>query len=445
MVVYPTSLDLLIEGRAYINGSLMEVSIGIVGGKIAWIGKYSKAPPAAQVVHLQSKEILLPGMVDMHVHMRDLEEASKEDWYTGTLSALAGGVTFVADMPNNRPPARSLEVLKVKQREASRKALVDYGFYAGLPASSAELSRMIEFGVVGLKLYPDDLERDCLVESLRLAAAEGLLVVAHAEDPTILRLAEAIEPKDIRRHCLLRPIEAEAAGVRLLDYLRSKLGFQLHLTHISSARALFTALGCKLRGGVTLDTAIHYLFLDEGIVESVGGIAKVNPPLRRERDVRVLLTALAAGMLDAVVSDHAPHRLEEKLSCEYEKTPPGFPGLELCLPLLLTLIREKGLPLTILDCYSKFPARLLGLLKGAISVGYEADLTVVDLSEKWRVRGECLSSKAKYTPFEGFEVVGVVRKVFIRGVLAYDSGEVMVDGGFGRRYRPIHKHRVPEA
>ncbi|HDD34124.1 MAG TPA: dihydroorotase, partial [Thermofilaceae archaeon] len=105
MVVYPTSLDLLIEGRAYINGSLMEVSIGIVGGKIAWIGKYSKAPPAAQVVHLQSKEILLPGMVDMHVHMRDLEEASKEDWYTGTLSALAGGVTFVADMPNNKPSA----------------------------------------------------------------------------------------------------------------------------------------------------------------------------------------------------------------------------------------------------------------------------------------------------------------------------------------------------
>ncbi len=441
----PHSLELLVEGRVYLQGELVDAAVGVEGGRIVWVGKPSLAPPAERVVRAEPPLVVLPGMVDMHVHMRDMGESEKEDWYTGTLSALAGGVTFVADMPNTSPPARSVEVLKLKDEVAGRKALVDYGLYAGLPDSAEELKGMAEFGVVGLKLYPSDLESSALVSVLRTAAALGIRVVVHAEDPAILRLAGQMEPRVVTAHGALRPAEAEEAGVRLLSYLCSRLNFKLHLTHISSARALRAALRSRMEAPVTLDTAIHYLFLDESIVRRLGGVAKVNPPLRQLEDVHALRKALMSGVFNAIVSDHAPHRLEEKLRSDYDEIPPGFPGVETCLPLLLTLITELGAPPSLIDLYSRKPAQLLGVPKGWIGPGADADLVLVNPRKEWVIRGEELRSKAKYTPFEGFRVVGAVEKVFIRGVLAYDGGEVLVDAGFGRRYRPLNEPRWPEA
>ncbi|RLF04539.1 MAG: allantoinase AllB [Thermoprotei archaeon] len=441
----PHSVELLVEGRIYLGGRIVDAAVGVEGGRIVWIGKQSLAPPAEQVVKAGLRRLVLPGMVDMHVHMRDMGESEKEDWYTGTLSALAGGVTFVADMPNTLPPARSVRALEMKERVAREKALVDYGLYAGLPETAEELVEMAEFGVVGLKLYPSDLESDVLVSVLRKAATLGVRVVAHAEDPVVLKLAERVGPKAVTAHGALRPVEAEEAGVWLLSYLCSRLNFRLHFTHVSSAKALKAALEYKAEASVTLDTAIHYLFLDESAVEKLGGLAKVNPPLRRPDDVHALRAALVSGAIDAVVSDHAPHRLEEKLRSEYDEIPPGFPGLETCLPLLLTLIAELRAPLSLIDLYSRKPAQLLRIPKGWIGVGADADFTLVNLNKKWVIRGDRLRSKAKYTPFEGFEVIGAVEKVFIRGVLAYDGGEVLVDAGFGRRYRPLNEPRWPEA
>lgn len=432
-------MDLLVSGKVYLNGELVEAAVGVEDERIAWIGKPSRAPFAEERVSAGEGTIVLPGMVDMHVHMRDLGEADKEDWFTGSLSALAGGVTFVADMPNNRPPARSVEVLVAKEAEAARKAAVDYGFYVGLPDSSGELARAVKFGVVGLKLYPDDYARESLAPTLMLAANLGLLVVVHAEDPLLLRVADALEERDFSAHGGLRPSAAEASAVRLFKYLAGKLGFKLHLTHISSKEGLRAALEAKLDVGATLDTAVHYLFLSEEIVSGMGGLAKVNPPLRGRDDVATLRRALRAGLLDAIVTDHAPHRLEEKLERNYDAVPPGFPGLELCLPLLLTLIAEGAAPLRAIELYSSRPADMLGVPKGKIAVGTEADLTLVNVKERWVIRGQSLRSKAKYTPFEGFEVRGRVEKVFIRGALAFDQGELLVEKGFGKRYSPCKR------
>lgn len=429
-------MDLLVSGKVYLNGELVEAAVGVEGGKIAWIGKPSRAPHAEERVSAGEGIIVLPGMVDMHVHMRDLGEADKEDWFTGTLSALAGGVTFVADMPNNKPPARSMEVLVAKEAEAARKAVVDHGFYVGLPDSSSELARTVEFGVVGLKLYPDDFTRESLAPSLRLAADLGLLVVVHAEDPILLRIVSALEERSFGAHGRIRPPAAEESAMRLFMYLAGKLGFKLHLTHISSTVGLRAALEAKSDVNATLDTAVHYLFLSEEVVRRIGGLAKVNPPLRGEDDVAALRRALRAGLLDAIITDHAPHRLEEKLERNYDSVPPGFPGLELCLPLLLTLISEGAVPLRALELYSSRPADILGVPKGRIAVGVDADLTLVNVKEKWVIRGLNLRSKAKYTPFEGFEVRGRVERVFVRGVLAFDRGELLVEKGFGKRYSP---------
>ncbi len=432
----PSSLDLLVSGRLYIGGSLVEAAVGVEDGKVVWVGKPSLAPPAEERIEAGDGVVVLPGMVDMHVHMRDLGESDKEDWFTGTLSALAGGVTFVADMPNNVPPMRSVEDLELKEAEAARKAVVDYGFYLGFPRDVGELARAAEFGVVGMKLYPRDLLEEALAAVLREAARLDLPVVVHAEDPLILRAAEAALTKDVVLHGKLRPPEAEAQAVRTLSYLAASLGFRLHVTHVSSLEALRAVAAAKAAAKVTADTAIHYLCLDEGAVGRLGGIAKVNPPLRSRRDVEALRLAIRSGLLDAVVTDHAPHRREEKLSEAYDAIPPGFPGLELCLPLLVTLIAEGALLLRALDLYSSAPARLLAVPKGEIAVGRDADLVLLNVRERWRVRGDELRSKAKYTPFEGFEVRGRVAKVFVRGTLAYDGGELLVEKGFGRRYSP---------
>lgn len=432
----PSSLDLLVTGKLYLDGELVEAAVGVEGGRVAWIGKPSRAPHAEILVDAGEGAIVLPGMVDIHVHMRDLNESEKEDWFTGTLSALAGGVTFVADMPNNKPPARTVEVLLAKEAEASRKALVDYGFYVGLPSSGSELARAAKFGVVGLKLYPEDFLQESLVPVLERAAALGLLVVAHAEDPLLLRATSALEDKSFRAHGRIRPPLAEASAMRFLAYLAGKLGLRLHLTHVSSVEGLRAALDAKSDVNATLDTAVHYLFLSDEAIGRLGGLAKVNPPLRSERDVAAMRRALRAGLLDAVVTDHAPHKLEEKLGQDYEAVPPGFPGLELCLPLLLALVADGVMPLRALELYSSRPADILGVPKGKIMIGRDADLVLVNVKERWVVRGSNLKSKARYTPFEGFEMRGRIEKVFVRGVLACDGGELKINRGFGKRYCP---------
>ncbi|MEM2592853.1 MAG: dihydroorotase family protein [Thermofilaceae archaeon] len=430
------NLDLVVAGKLYLDGGLVEAAVGVERGKIVWVGKPSLAPHAEMRIDAGEGIIVLPGMVDIHVHMRDLNESEKEDWFTGTLSALAGGVTFVADMPNNKPPARTVEVLHMKEAEASGKAVADYGFYVGLPSTSSELVRAADFGVVGLKLYPEDLLNESLVPTLRYAATLGLVVVAHAEDPILLRAASTLERKDFTTHGRVRPPAAEASAVRKLAHLARRIGFRLHFTHVSSVEGLKAALKAKLGLGATIDTAVHYLFLSGEVTRELRGLAKVNPPLRGERDVTMLRKALKAGLLDAVVTDHAPHTLEEKLGQDYDAVPPGFPGLELCLPLLLTLIAEGEAPLRTLDLYSSHPADILGVPKGKIEVGKDGDLVFVNTKEKWVVRGSHLKSKAKYTPFEGFEVRGRIERVFVRGTLAFDGGELLVEKGFGRRYLP---------
>ncbi|MEM1509480.1 MAG: dihydroorotase family protein [Thermofilaceae archaeon] len=430
----PRSLDLIISGKIYVEGRLIDAAIGVEGGKIAWIGKSSCAPFAEKVVRADEKTLILPGMVDMHVHMRDLDESDKEDWYTGTLSALIGGVTFIADMPNNQPPARNLEVLKMKEEVASKRALVDYGFYAGVPLQSRELERMSTFGLIGLKVYPEDQLHKELIDILREAKRLDLLTVAHAEDPLILNFASKLEKGGFDRHSLIRPAEGEALAIRRLALLGSRIGFRLHLTHVSSAAALKAAVETKIKVGASIDTAIHYLLLDSSSAKKFKGIAKVNPPLRGEHDVRIIRCALKTGIIDAIVTDHAPHKVEEKTIESYENVPAGFPGLELCLPLLTTLIARGEVPLNTLELYSSRPAKLLRVPKGRVEVGFDADFVFMNLGEKWRIKGKDLKSKAKYTPFEDFEVVGRIRKVFVRGVQALEDEDILVNKGYGRRY-----------
>jgi len=429
-------VDLVIEGKAYVGRRIAEVAIGIADGRIASISNPANAPEADERLVLGAGEVALPGMVDMHVHMRDFNQSHKEDWKTGSLSALRGGVTMIADMPNNDPYVDSLDKLKEKINVAGSRSFVDFALYCGVPKVLSELDEIRRLAC-GFKIYPDDYEK---LSGLADKLAGDLLVI-HPEDPELIRegrLRAGASPK-VESHSEIRPKAAELKAINgILSLMKGKPA-KLHFTHLTTGESILKIISAKLRGMcATCDATLHHALLTSREVRRLGGIAKVNPPLREKEDAEAVLEALRWGVVDAIVSDHAPHSLEEKLGKDYDEIPPGFPGLEIYLPLLLTQILEGNMPLSSLDLYSKKPASILGLDKGSISPGVDGDLVVVELGVERRIDASNFASKAKYSPFDGWVVKAEVKKVFIRGVLALDGETVLIKEGFGKHVRGSH-------
>jgi dihydroorotase (multifunctional complex type) len=403
-------VDLVVVGRALVGGSLVEAAVAVENGRIVGVTSPALAPPAEEVVELGAKRLLLPGMVDLHVHMREPGLEHKEDWRTGSMAAARGGVTCVFDMPNNKPPTNTCERVREKISRARSKSLVDFGVYAGYNPQPAELERCSsEF--FGFKLYPDDLYSSGAEEVFRLAAKLRKPVLVHAEDPSRFR------PSPL--HSEARPPEAELSAARRAVELAALTGAWLHLTHVSTAAVLREVSAARVALDITLDATPHHALLNESLYRGpLASIARVNPPLRGEEDREAVYESLRKGVVDAVVTDHAPHQLEEKLS---QDPPPGFPGLELALHLLLREVLEGRMPLSVLELYSSRPAALAGLRKGRIAPGFDADLVVVEMRE-WVVKGSELVSKAKYTPFEGVKLRTATAATYVRGQLVYHEG-----------------------
>lgn len=410
-------------GKAYIGGRFEEVAVAVEGGVIAAVTKPALAPRSEETVSLGPKRLLLPGMVDLHVHMREPGLEHKENWRTGSMAAAKGGVTCVFDMPNNIPPANTCERLREKVARAFSKSIVDFGVYAGC-SDEPEALRACADLFFGFKLYPEDLFSPKALPTFELAAELKKPVVVHPEDPNLLRSSPL--------HSEARPPEAELSAVELALELARSTGAHLHLTHVSTKLALERILAAKAWLKVTFDVTPHHMLLDDSLYRSsLAAIAKVNPPLRGEEHRAAVYTVAKSGAADALVTDHAPHALAEKLS---ENPPPGFPGLELALHLLLKEVLEGRFPPSVLDLYSLKPARLAGLRKGAIAPGFDADLVIVELAE-WRVAGSELVSKAKYTPFEGWLMRTKTIATYVRGRCVYREGEFVAEGG-GRLAAP---------
>ncbi|MEM2274221.1 MAG: dihydroorotase family protein [Thermofilum sp.] len=416
-------VDLLLVGRAYVDGSLEEVAVAVDGGRVVAVTRPPLAPLAEKKLELGASAILLPGMVDIHVHMREPGLEYKEDWRTGSMAAAKGGVTCVFDMPNNSPPANTCERLREKFSRASAKSLVDFGFYAGFSPNLEGLAGCPEL-FLGLKLYPEDLFHEKSPDAFALAAKLGKPVVVHAEDPS------RFKPSDI--HSEARPPEAELSAARHAILLAARTGAWLHLTHVSTGAVLREALAARVSLSVTTDVTPHHMLLNESLYRGrAAGLAKVNPPLRGEEDRRDVYEAARKLAVDAVATDHAPHSLDEKVS---PSPPPGFPGLEIALHLLLREILEGRFPLRALDLYSRRPSGLFGVRKGVIAPGFDADFVVVEKSE-WVVKGSDFASKAKYTPFEGIVLRTKTAMTFVRGQLVYRNGEFH-EGAWGSLVRP---------
>ncbi len=410
----------LIEGLAYISGLLERVQILIEGQRIVEIGKSIPRYVADKVFDFHEKGlIILPGMIDVHVHMRDFRLSYKEDFYTGTVAAAAGGVTIIVDMPNTLPNVNNLEILKLRDWLASTRAIVDYGLYYGVPERADELQGYEEVAI-GMKVYPEDLRKECLSKVFEYNSQRKILTIFHAEDPSYKG----------KEHT---PISELRAVTQVLK-LTSKMNLKSHITHVTLPQSI-DMIRVKIPE-VTVDTCPHYVLLSEKYRSS--RYYRVNPPLRAESCRRELLKYLIDGKIDILSTDHAPHTLEEKLELER----PGFPGLETALPLMLTLVAKDIIGLDrVVELYSMRPARLLGLsnITGKIAKGYYANLAVVDLKREWRVDPQNFLSRAKHSPFENWKIRGKVYATFVRGVMVYENGDITTRWGYGmniKTYKP---------
>lgn len=398
-----TMADLRIVGRAVLDGKLLdEVTVEIDGEFISSvsIGENGSGPRLL----LSKGQLLLPSATDLHVHLRDWDQAYKEDVFTGTCAAAAGGVTTVAEMPNTSPPIRSPEALRERLNLLAARAVVDYSVHVGPLEKVEDANMALELGARDMKLYPTDLEK--IEDYLRVSRESGIRLIVHAE--------------------LKGDNEVEA--VRML-LSRMKAGDVVRFAHISRAESLrMIELAKKeLGAGITVEATPHHLLLsNDELDENTRKISAVRPPLASMSDKQYVFSGLERCSVDFIASDHAPHTLEEKLS---EQPAPGFPGLEIMYPLMLTECLEGRLNLlTLVKKLCKSPAEYLGISKGDIKKGFYADLVIFDTNVRWSVSAKSFLSKAKYTPFEGRKLSAKVVSVFRRGELVY-NGELMVKGG----------------
>lgn len=426
-------MTIAIIGRAFIEGKIVDnVTIEVNDlGIITKIFKGTLKSTSREETFnfLKNKLLILPGAIDIHTHMRDFEESYKEDFYSGTSAAAAGGVTIVADMPNTKPKTNTLSVLEMRDNVASEKSVIDYALYYGVPDVKREIIGF-EGKAIGVKVYPEDLfhsrDDEVFKELIKYISLKNILTVFHAENPHLFKNDE-------------RPLDAEISGAVKVLELHRKYGIKAHITHITTNRIVELV---KYKSNITVDTCPHYLLLSKEFYLK-NKYFKVNPPLRSKNVQENLLKTLSLGKIDAITTDHAPHSFNEKFS---EKPKPGFPGLETALPLLLTLTVKNIIGLKdVVKLYSSNPAKILKLHKyvGKIKENMFANLVVVDLSEEYTVNSKTFFSKAKHSPFNGWKVRGKVKATFVRGKPVFIDGEIVSRKGYGinvKKYGGVFKN-----
>ncbi len=443
--------SVLTNAKAYLNKEIVDCSIAIENDKIFKIGKETQMPNADRKTNLENM-LVLPGLIDVHVHLRDEGKAYKEDFYTGTAAAAAGGITTVLDMPNNDPVTMSAETVKNRMRIAETRSLVNIGFYSEFPKDLGEVGDIAAQGTVGFKLFlarkvgglniDDD---ESLREAFRTVGELGIPVAVHAEDKTLLTINEE-KLKRANRHDATAFLKAhservELKAVKRLLEVSAQTGVRLHFCHITTEESLKNVVEAKKSGRtVTCEVTPHHLLLSSADYEHYGLMLTIMPPLRGENSIKALWKGVADGMVDILGSDHAPHALNEKFSGSVWDVKVGVPGLETMLPLMLTMVKKNRISLgNVVQLLAEKPAKIFNLRGyGSLAQGKKADLTVVDFKRKFTINASKFHSKAKFSPFDGWEVQGCPMKTFVNGLLVMDEQDIVTKAGSGEIIRGDH-------
>ncbi len=410
-----------------------KTNILIKNGKIVNIG--TNLQEVSQSIDCK-EYTLIPGIIDPHVHVRDLNQSYKEDWHTASLAALAGGTTTIFDMPNTNPPTTNLQNLDLK-RDAALKASVNYGFYLGATHNNeAQIREILDTNpsdVVGIKLFMAASSSNEIVEELDdlkkffvISKQYNIPLAIHAEmHRCIEEWQQTVNQDDIHFHNQIRNRSCAIKATEIILEMAKIIGNPLYVVHTSTAEEIAMVREAKRTANVFCEIAPHHLLLNETIINKAGNFAKVNPPIRTQRDNDALLQAINDGVVDTIGTDHAPHGLSEKLK-SYNQAPSGFPGLETSLPLLLNEVNERKFSLTkLIEITSTNAAKIFQLTsKGKIEIGFDADLTIIDINKEQLVDSQNFNSKAKYSPFDGFRLKGAVLMTFVNGKLMYKNENI---------------------
>jgi len=406
------------------------VTVTVVRGVVTGVGPLDRAIGGGTVVELGDDVVLLPGLVDTHVHVNEPGRTEWEGFASATRAAAAGGVTTIVDMPlNSLPPTLDPDALAVKRAAATGQCVVDVAFWGGaVPGNLGRLRPLLDAGVMGVKCFlPDSgvpefpaLSAAQLVQAAEeVAAADGLLLV-HAEDPGVLASAPEPAGRSYPAFLASRPAAAEdAAIVAVLDASR-RTGARVHVVHLSSASALPTIAAAKADGvDVTVETCPHYLVLAAEQVPDGATAFKCCPPVRGEANRDALWAGLADGTIDQVVSDHSPcpADLKDLGTGDFGTAWGGISSLQLGLPLVWTEARRRGHDLgDVVRWMAEAPAALVGLAtKGGIRVGAAADLVAFDPETAQVVDPARLQHRNPVSPYTGARLTGVVRRTWLAG------------------------------
>ncbi|NKY34515.1 allantoinase AllB [Nocardia speluncae] len=448
----PLLPDLVVTGATVVShDGRREQDIAVRDGKVLAVGDglATDGVPTVDATGL----LVLPGLVDMHVHLREPGMTEKEDFASGTRAAAAGGVTTVADMPNTSPPVATAERYRQKLDLVSSKAYVDFGLYGMIDHDNdGEIAGMAELGALGFKLFMGQTTGDnrcpndaAIFRGLEAAAAAGLVVGVHAENDHLLRMfgdrLRACGRTDPRAHLEGRPAFVEVEAVTRIITMATESGTKLHIHHLSTAAGLRRVMALRAEGHqVSVETLIAHLFLDDSAYDIHGNLVKLNPPIRPAADVAALWNGIARGDVDIIATDHAPHTAEEQGEPDVWKAYGGFIGVETMLPLLLTAAAEGTLTVEdIVRLCAYRPAQRWSISgKGQLTPGYDADFVLVDPTAQTTLDAAALHSKHNVTPYHGRSLTGSVVATYLRGQLVYEKGEI-IGGPGGRQVRPVRE------
>src|SRR5215203_117194 len=429
--------DLIIRGRKVVlPDGVAACSVHVRDGKIVALDDYDHGAFDCEVVEAHGESIVMPGLVDTHVHINSPGRTEWEGFKTATLAAAAGGVTTLIDMPlNSIPPTTTLSGLKTKFETATNNCFVDVGFWGGVvPGNTSELANMLDTGVVGFKCFlvpsgvdefPHVTEAD-LREAMPVLTELDALLIVHAELPGPIK-ETSNSSDDYQTFLASRPCAAENEAIELMIRLSREFGTRVHIVHLSSAEAVPMLRAAQSAGvQITAETCPHYLhFAAEKIPEGATEF-KCCPPIRENENREALWQGLASGVIDFIVSDHSPCAGEMKLreSGDFMKAWGGIASLQLRLPVVWTESRRRGHSLLdVTNWLCTNPAKQVALQsrKGAIAVGGDADFVIWNPDRKFTVDAATLHHRHKITPYEGEMLRGVVEKTFLRGRKIYDG------------------------
>ncbi|MDX2234219.1 MAG: dihydroorotase [Hyphomonadaceae bacterium] len=429
-----TSFDLVVRGGVIVNHAGRGVGdVGVRDGKIAAIGDLGTAS-AGEVIDATGLHVL-PGVIDTQVHFREPGKEYKEDLETGSRAAALGGVVGVFEMPNTDPSTTTLAALNDKLARARGRMHVDHAFYAGAAADNVD--DLVEMerapGCCGIKIFMGASTGSLLVQRdedvTRVLSAARRRVAVHSEDE--FRMSERrglARDGDWTSHHEVRDVESAVRSTTRLLAIAQRLRRRIHVLHVSTAEEL--PLLAAARDIATVEVLPNHLTL--AAPEAYGrlkGRAQQNPPIREARHRAALWEALRSGLVDVVGSDHAPHTADEKAK-PYPQSPSGTPGVQTLVPVMLTHVAEGRLTLErFVDLTSTSPQRVFQLAgKGRLSLGYDADLTLVDLAARREITDAQQASRVGWTPFAGMIAKGWPVATIVRGRMVMRDGELVSVG-----------------